>query len=111
MAEKANEKKVQNISPGMTEKKLLTLINLMRKGRISDSDLMKVLDLKSANAASYYRKHLEDQGIIKKYTVEIDWNKLGYPAEFIVLAEGEDMEASYDMEKEFLEALDEYRAK
>ncbi len=111
MAGKAAVKKVQSISPGLGEKKAIVLTNLMRNGRIGDSDLMKLLDLKSANAASYYRKHLEDQGIVKGYTVEIDWNKLGYPAEFIVLAEGETMEANYDMEKELLEALDEYQSK
>ncbi len=111
MAGKANEKKIQNISPDLSEKKAIVLQNLMRDGRTGDSELMKVLDLKSANAASYYRKHLEDQGIVKRYTVELDWSKLGYSTEFIVLVEGEDMEASYDMEKEFLEALDEYQAK
>lgn len=109
MAEKIE--KPQNISPGLGEKKNIVLSNLMQNSRITDSDMMKVLDLKSANAASYYRKNLEDQGIVRKYTVEVDWNKLGYPTEFVVLAEGKDMEANYDMEKEFIEALDEYRAK
>lgn len=102
-------KKNLNISPGLTPKKALTLMSLMRNGRISDSDLMKVLGLGSANAASYYRKHLEDQGIIKKYGIDLDWSRLGYPTHFIVQVEGKDLEANYDMEKDFLDALEEYR--
>ncbi|MFQ6136367.1 MAG: hypothetical protein ACE5PM_04205 [Candidatus Hydrothermarchaeales archaeon] len=97
-----------DISPLLSKKKAITLTSIMRNGRITDSELMERLKLKSANSASYYRKDLEKRGIVKGYSAEIEWKKLGYPTKFIVLIEGRDMESNFDIEKDHLAALEEY---
>ncbi len=102
------DEKFVDISPQLNKKKAITLTAIMRKGRITDMELMETLGLKSANSASYYRKDLEKRDVIKRYTAEIEWTNLGYPTKFIVLLEAEDMESNFDVEKEFLAALEEY---
>ncbi len=108
------EEEIKNggrISPELKTRKSIVLTSILRNGRISDSDLMEPLELKSANAASYYRKDLESQGIIKGYTAIIDWKKLGYPTEFLVIIEGKDMDANFNVEKEIVASLEDYEKK
>ncbi|MEE8359146.1 MAG: Lrp/AsnC family transcriptional regulator [Candidatus Hydrothermarchaeales archaeon] len=102
------DEKFTDISPQLNKKKSTTLTAIMRKGRITDLELMKTLGLKSANSASYYRKDLEKRGIIKRYTAEVEWTNIGYPITFVVLLEAKDMESNFDIEKEYLAALDDY---
>ncbi len=104
-------KNARKISPELNERKSIVLASILKNGRISDSELMVPLKLKSANSASYYRKDLESQGIIKGYTAIIDWKKLGYPTEFLVLIEGEDMDANFNVEKEIIASLEDYEKK
>ncbi|MEK6977114.1 MAG: Lrp/AsnC family transcriptional regulator [Candidatus Hydrothermarchaeota archaeon] len=96
------------LAPGLNRKKAITLLKVLEDGRVADSDLMGALGLRSANSASYYRKDLEEQGIIKGYTAVIDWRKLGYSTEFLVLMEGRDMESNFNLEKELVASLEDY---
>jgi DNA-binding Lrp family transcriptional regulator len=50
---------------------------LMKNGRRSDRELAKVLDISQPTVSRAIRK-LEEQGIIKEYTMIPDFNKLGY---------------------------------
>ncbi|MFQ6105878.1 MAG: hypothetical protein ACE5NL_02280, partial [Candidatus Hydrothermarchaeaceae archaeon] len=104
-------KNVENIAPKLDRRKAVVVAGVMRDGRVSDVEFMKPMGLKSANAASYYRKDLEKKGIIEGYVAVIDWKKLGYPTEFMVLLEGGDTQTSFDVEKEFIAALEEYAKK
>jgi len=104
-------KNMENIAPTLNIKKAMVLASVMENGRVSDAELAEPLKLKSATAASYYRRDLEKQGIIKGYTAILDWRKLGYPTEFIVLVEGESTEANVDIEKEFVASLEDYSKK
>lgn len=104
-------KNVENIAPALNIKKAMVLASVIENGRVTDAELAVPLKLKSATAASYYRKDLEKQGIIKGYTAIVDWRKLGYPTEFIVLVEGESAEANVDIEKEFVTSLEYYLRK
>ncbi|NOZ76737.1 MAG: hypothetical protein GXO65_03485 [Euryarchaeota archaeon] len=108
MVSEKEKKHSQNISPELNERKSVTLYSLMKKGRMTDAELMNYIDLKSANSASYYRRDLEEQGIIKGYTALVDWKKLGYPTEFLVLIEGRDMETNFNIEKEIVSSLEDY---
>lgn len=92
----------------MGERKAISLVSIMKNGRMPDSELMEVLGLRSANSAAYYRKDLEEQGIIKRYTASVNWKKLHYPTEFIILIEGENMEKNFNIEKEIIASLEDY---
>jgi|Deesub1362A_J573_1020465.scaffolds.fasta_scaffold00094_65 DNA-binding Lrp family transcriptional regulator len=102
---------IKNISPRLNDRKAITLISLMKNGRISDTELMVHLGLKSANSASYYRKDLEKQGIIEGYTTSVNWTKIGYPTDFVILIEGGSMEANFNIEKEIITSLEDYAKK
>lgn len=104
-------KNARSIAPTLSANKAIVLASVLENGRVSDTELAKLLKLKSATAAAYYRKDLENQGIIKEYTAIVDWRKLGYPTEFIVLLEGESTEANVEIDKEFTASLEEYSKK
>lgn len=104
-------KNVENIAPALNINKAIVLASVLENGRVTDAKLAVPLKLKSPTAASYYRKDLEKQEIIKGYTAILDWRKLGYPTEFIVLVEGESAEASVDIEKELVALLEDYSKK
>lgn len=104
-------KHAENIAPALNIKKATVLASVMRNGRVGDAELAELLKLKSATAASYYRKDLEKQGIVEGYTAVVNWKKVGYPTEFIALVEGESAEANVDIEKEFVASLEDYARK
>jgi DNA-binding Lrp family transcriptional regulator len=108
MAEPKELQHAERLAPTLNRKKAITLYRVLKDGRVSDTELMNSLGLKSANSASYYRRDLENQGIIQRYTALIDWRKLGYPAEFVVLIEGRDMETTFHVEKELVASLEDY---
>ncbi len=98
----------KKLTDKLGEKQTLVLIELLRDGKITDDELRKSLGLGDSTSAGYHRKILEKKGIIKKYMAEIDWTKLGYPTEFIILCEGKGSRSLYEMEKGYIESIDEY---
>lgn len=105
---KGNEVIIKNLSKDLSEKEVLTLVSLMKKGRLKDEELMGILGMGSPNAASYYRKKLEEKGVIKGYAAEIDWGKLGYTTEFFVITEGSDIYSMVDIERNHIISTAEY---
>lgn len=89
-------------------KKVITALTLMKNGKISDTDLMKVLNLGTSNSAAYYRKELESEGVIKGYRAEIDWKKLGYVIHFSIIIEGETPESLLEMEEKLVLSIKKY---
>ncbi|MEM4330509.1 MAG: winged helix-turn-helix transcriptional regulator [Candidatus Pacearchaeota archaeon] len=62
----------------------LKLISLLEKNsRISLTELAKIFKV-SDTAIRKRIKKLEKEGIIKKYTVEVDWKKLGYGMKVVI---------------------------
>lgn len=59
-----------------TDQKIIEL--LQQNSRLKVKELAEKISL-SAPATSQRMIKLEDEGIIKKYTVEVDYEKLGYP--------------------------------
>jgi DNA-binding Lrp family transcriptional regulator len=98
----------RNLTDRLSEKQVLALIELIRDGRVTDAKLMESLKLGDATSAGYHRKTLEKDGVIENYTAEIDWRKLGYPTEFIILCEGKGSRALYEMEKDYVSSVEDY---
>jgi len=76
---------------------VLTLLALMVHGKTSNSDLIRELNDMGAQtttpeSAGHYRRKLENRGIVEGYAPRVNWEKVGYPVEFIVIVttEGED---------------------
>ncbi|MDR2870921.1 MAG: Lrp/AsnC family transcriptional regulator [Deferribacteraceae bacterium] len=57
------------------DKKILNM--LMQSGRVSYTDIAKAVDMKPPSVIDRIKK-LESEGIIKGYTADIDYQKLGY---------------------------------
>jgi DNA-binding Lrp family transcriptional regulator len=105
------DKIAKNLSPALNEKQAKTLLSLMRDGRLKDSELKEILGFSSVSAAARYRKNLEKGGIIKGYTMIVDWEKLGYKTKFMILVEGEDKEALHEISKDHVMSTEEYLKK
>ena len=61
---------------GFTKNEKKTLKLLIEDGRISDTDIAEKLKI-TKQAVGKIRKKLEQKGIIKGYSTELDYNKLG----------------------------------
>tara|TARA_R110002095_G_scaffold216342_1_gene213164 strand:+ start:3229 stop:3732 length:504 start_codon:yes stop_codon:yes gene_type:complete len=59
------------------------LITLQSNGRLSMSELAKLVGMSAPSVKDRVRR-LEDRGIIRKFTIDIDTNALGYSLEAIV---------------------------
>lgn len=99
---------VKNLMDKLSEKQALTLIELIRDGRVTDAKLMESLKLGDATSAGYHRKILEKDGVIEGYRAEIDWRKLGYLTEFIILCEGKGSRSLYEMERNYINSIGDY---
>lgn len=64
-----------------TDKKILD--HLASNGRIAMSSLAKLVGMTAPSVAERVRQ-LEDSGIIKSFTVDLDYKKLGYNIEALV---------------------------
>ena len=98
----------------ITEKDVLTLLVLMEKGRIPNPKLLKELnlggtDLNAPESAGHYRRRLERGGVIKGYPTKVNWKKIGYPTEFVVIMTSDNNELLLEFEKAHLGGLEEYR--
>jgi len=90
-------KLISNVLKDIGEKKITTAITLMKDSNIGDADLMEVLSLGTSNSAAYYRKELEKEGVIRGYSAEIDWGKLGCPVQFTIIVESDMHEILLEM--------------
>jgi DNA-binding Lrp family transcriptional regulator len=99
---------LKNLTDRLSEKQILALIELIRDGRVTDARLMETLNLGDATSAGYHRKTLEKEGVVENYTAEVDWRKLGYPTEFIILCEGKSSRALYELEKNYVNSIEDY---
>lgn len=98
----------------LTEKDILTLLVLMKQGRITNPQLLEELNLRGANlsdpnSAAHYRKKLEKMGIVEGYTAKINWEKIGYSTEFIAILTSANKNLLLEIEKGHIAAVKEYR--
>ena len=92
----------------LNDKEAKTLLALIRDGRIKDSKLKEILGFKSENSAAYYRRRLEEAGIIERYAAVVNWQRLGYGTKFMIIVEGKDEKMFHEIERDHLFSADEY---
>lgn len=113
-SEKIDISKVLSSNKEITENDVLALIILMEEGRIQNPTLMKKLNLRRVGAntpetAGYYRRKLEKMGIIEGYPAKINWEKIGYPTEFVVIATSQNKKGVLEIEKRHIAVVKWYK--
>jgi len=101
----AFEKKI-----ALDKKELIILLSLVGNGKTSNVELAERLGLNDGNAAAYHVKLLTKSGILKQYTVQIDWKRIGFPADFVIIAESDEKADLLALER-YLFQLQEYYQK
>lgn len=82
------------------DKKILE--ELSKNSRLSMSELGRRINLSSPSVADRVRQ-MESFGIIKKYTLEVDYEKLGFPIQCIIEATVKN--GDYNSFKKYIEGL------
>ncbi len=100
----------------LIERDILTLLVLMKHGKITNPKLLEELNLIGANlkdssSVVHYKKKLEKLGIVEKYGVKVNWAKLGYPTEFIVIATSNNKNLLLEIERGHIAGIKQYRKK
>ncbi|MFZ0926721.1 MAG: winged helix-turn-helix transcriptional regulator, partial [Halobacteriota archaeon] len=63
------------------EKDLIILLSLLASAKTSNVELAERLGLSDGNAAAYHIKRLRTRAVLARYTIQIDWQKIGFPAD------------------------------
>jgi Transcriptional regulators len=101
----AFEKKID-----LDKKELTILLSLLENGKTSNVELAERLGLNDGNAAAYHVKLLAKKGILTRYTVQIDWKKIGFSADFVIIAESDEKAELLALERHLIQ-LQEYYLK
>jgi DNA-binding Lrp family transcriptional regulator len=101
----ALEKKI-----ALDKKDLIILLSLLGNGKTSNVELAERLGLNDGNAAAYHVKLLAKRGVLTRYTVQIDWKKVGFPADFMIIIESDEKTELLALER-YLIQLQEYYQK
>jgi DNA-binding Lrp family transcriptional regulator len=101
----ALEKKID-----VDKKSLTILLSLLENGKTSNVELAERLGLNDGNAAAYHVKLLAKRGVLTRYTVQIDWKKIGFSADFVIFAESDEKAELIALERHLIQ-LQEYYLK
>ena len=87
------------------EKDILALLILMEQGVIENQKLLGELEIRSADledpkSAERYRRALEEKGVIESYPAKINWKKVGYPTEFVIVTTAGKRDILLEIERE-----------
>ncbi len=94
----------------LDKKDLIILLSLLGNSKTSNVELAERLGLNDGNAAAYRVKLLVKRGVLTRYTVHIDWRKIGFPADFMIIAESDEKSELLALER-YLIQLQEYYQK
>jgi len=100
----AFEKKI-----ALDKKELIILLSLLENGKTSNVELAQRLGLNDGNAVSYHVKLLAKRGILTRYTVQIDWKKIGFPADFVIIAESDEKTELLALERHLIQLQEYYQ--
>jgi DNA-binding Lrp family transcriptional regulator len=100
----AFEKKI-----ALDKKELIILLSLLENGKTSNVELAERLGLNDGNAAAYHVKLLAKRGVLTRYTVQIDWKKIGFPADFVIIAESDEKTELLALERHLIQLQDYYQ--
>jgi DNA-binding Lrp family transcriptional regulator len=92
----------------LDEKELIILLSLLGNAKISNVEMAERLGLRDGNAAAYHIKLLKKRAILTRYTVQIDWQKIGFPADFVILAESDETAPLLALERHLILLQDYY---
>ncbi|MGA7076310.1 MAG: winged helix-turn-helix transcriptional regulator [Halobacteriota archaeon] len=93
----------------LDEKELIILLSLLGNGKTSNVRLAERLGLSDGNAAAYHIKLLAKRAVLTRYTVQIDWKKIGFPADFVIIAESDEKRALLALERHLTLLQDYYQ--
>lgn len=68
------------------------------------------LGLSDGNAAAYHIKRPRTRAVLTRYTIQIDWRKIGFPADFVILAESNEKAALLALERYLVLLQDYYKS-
>jgi len=94
----------------LDKKDLIILLSLLGNSKTSNVELAERLGLNDGNAAAYHVKLLAKRGVLTRYTVQIDWKKIGFSADFVIIAESDEKTELLALER-YLIQLQEYYQK
>ncbi|MGZ8937441.1 MAG: Lrp/AsnC family transcriptional regulator, partial [Halobacteriota archaeon] len=100
----AFEKKI-----ALDKKELIILLSLLGNGKTSNVELAERLGLNDGNAAAYHVKLLAKRGVLTRYTVQIDWKKIGFPADFVIIAESDEKTELLALERHLIQLQEYYQ--
>jgi DNA-binding Lrp family transcriptional regulator len=92
----------------LDEKELIILLSLLGDAKTSNAELAERLGLSDGNAAAYHIKRLKTRAVLKRHTIQIDWRKVGFPADFVILAESDEKAALLALERHLVLLQDYY---
>ncbi|MGB9371702.1 MAG: winged helix-turn-helix transcriptional regulator [Halobacteriota archaeon] len=92
----------------LDEKELTILLSLLGNAKTSNAELAERLGLSDGNAAAYHIKRLKTRAVLTRYTIQIDWRKIGFPADFVILAESDEKAALLALERHLVLLQDYY---
>ena len=93
----------------LDEKELIILLSLLGNAKTSNVELAERLGLRDGNAAAYHIKRLKTQAVLTRYTIQIDWRKVGFPADFFIFAESDEKAALLALERHLVLIQDYYQ--
>jgi DNA-binding Lrp family transcriptional regulator len=93
----------------LDKKELIILLSLLGNGKTSNVKLAERLGLNDGNAAAYHVKLLVKRGVLTRYTVQIDWRKIGFPADFVIIAESDEKAELLALERRLIQLQEYYR--
>jgi DNA-binding Lrp family transcriptional regulator len=91
------------------EKELVILLSLLGNGKTSNVRLAERLGLSDGNAAAYHIKLLAKREVLKRYTVQIDWKKIGFLVDFVIIAESDEKAKLLALERRLILLQDYYQ--
>jgi DNA-binding Lrp family transcriptional regulator len=92
----------------LDEKELIILLSLLEDGKTSNVELAERLGLSDGNAAAYHIKRLKTRAVLTRHTIQIDWRKVGFAADFIIIAESDEKAALIALERHLVLLQDYY---
>jgi DNA-binding Lrp family transcriptional regulator len=93
----------------LDKKELIILLSLLGNGKMSNVELAERLGLNDGNAAAYHVKLLAKKGVLTRYTVQIDWKKIGFPADFVIIAESDEKTELLALERHLIQLQEYYQ--
>ena len=92
----------------LDETDMFILLELLQDSKMTNAELAKIMNFKDGNSVAYHTRTMQEDGMIDRYTIVPNWKRIGLPTEFIILAETQNEEQLFEIEKMHVVMADEY---